>query len=149
MDKDMDQDQDRDRDMDKDKDKDRDRDMDMDKDKDKDRDRDMDKDKDKDRDKDKDLQSLAIGHGLWIDVPLPDGAMERWVGSFAGCTATEIILRPAAYIDDTGRLSKAWAGEWDEHANVEPLPSHQAVRLPRWGARVMDWPYPIPRKAMK
>ncbi|MBU2515929.1 hypothetical protein KJ966_31815 [bacterium] len=97
----------------------------------------------------KSLEDLPEGHHLFVECPLPDGAVSGHIGQLAGISPGEIWLEDAAFVGHTGRRYKFLAGELDEHAEIEPLPDRSIIRLPRWGALVTDWPFEIPRAPNK
>jgi hypothetical protein len=89
-----------------------------------------------------------IGQQVYVEVPLPDGALSGHLGELVEVTQLEICLRRVAWVSHTGRHGEFMAGKLGDNAQIEVYPPDQVKRLPRWGASVTDWPHEIPRESV-
>jgi hypothetical protein len=69
-----------------------------------------------------------------------------YIGKMVKRSPESIVLVDAAWVSDTGRRHKFFAGEYDEHCEIEPCPDGARVELPATGAVITDWAHPLPRE---
>lgn len=91
---------------------------------------------------------VVEGHPVCVEIPLPNGQFEMHLGRLVGVTPILIAINHDVWVASTGRSSEFMHGRLDENAELEPEDPSIVVRLPRWGAKVRDWPFPIPREAV-
>lgn len=84
---------------------------------------------------------------ILVEIPLNDGRMSMYVGRLVSRTTETITLVDAAWVADTGRMHRFFAGDFDTHVEIEPYPDGVTIELPATGALVYDWPHPLLREA--
>jgi hypothetical protein len=82
-----------------------------------------------------------------VEIQLADGCVSIYVGELVSRDAKAIKLRKASWISCTGRRHLFFAGQFDEHTEVEPYPDDTVVELPAHDAIITSWDHPLPRLA--
>jgi hypothetical protein len=89
-------------------------------------------------------QKTLVAFALIVGVVIGLVSLSH-VGRLVERDSEHITLVDVSWVSNTGRRSEFFAGNFDEHCEIEPCPDGVRVELPAAGAVVTDWPHVLPR----